>query len=51
MHNAPDFGYDDEGAELTRRLAPKGKDWMWDRDSSGREVVTIIPAPTEGTAS
>lgn len=29
IEKAPDFGYDDEAYELSRRLKAKGKTWRW----------------------
>lgn len=29
MEKAPDFGYDDEAYELSRRLKAMGKTWRW----------------------
>lgn len=30
IEKAPDFGYDDEEIELSRRLRAEGKTWKWD---------------------
>lgn len=46
IDNAPDFGYDDEAAELNRRLRPNHQEWIWARDDHGRERVTIVTCIT-----
>lgn len=33
IERAPDFGYDDEAVELTRRLRAEGKAWRWASDT------------------
>lgn len=41
MNAAPDFGYDDEADELTRRLAPD-RDWRWSGTHPPRvEIVSV----------
>ena len=42
IEGAPDFGYDDEEYELTRRLKLKGMSWRWNRKTP-REKVEIVP--------
>lgn len=39
MEAAPDFGYDDEEYELSRRLGAVGLEWMW----QGGKVITYKP--------
>lgn len=46
MDQAPDFGYDDEAAELTRRLQATSREWAWTRDQHGRERVTVLTVAT-----
>lgn len=47
METAPDFGYDDEEFELSRRLALVGMAWKWSQ-KYGRDVVVIYdPEPEE----
>ena len=41
MNRAPDFGYDDEAVELTRRLEPTGRAWRWTQTTPPR--VEIYP--------
>ena len=41
INRAPDFGYDDEAAELTKVLAKYGKAWKWGRDAYYNEVVEV----------
>jgi hypothetical protein len=47
MNCAPDFAYDDEEVELTRRLEPIGRDWRWTQTAPPRvEIYTVTePAP------
>ena len=40
MNKAPDFGYDDEEVELTRRLKLGGLAWRW-ADINGKERVEV----------
>ncbi|QWY81389.1 hypothetical protein SEA_RIZWANA_92 [Arthrobacter phage Rizwana] len=40
INAAPDFGYDDESAELNELLAAQGKGWKWS-DDFFRPVVVI----------
>ena len=35
IETAPDFGYDDEEVELSRRLAQKNKAWKWGKFCPG----------------
>ena len=47
MNRAPDFGYDDEEVELTRRLKLGGLAWRW-ATVDGRERVEVYkPEPTD----
>lgn len=39
MENAPDFGYDDEEVELSRRLKLGGLAWRWSNDMFNPKVV------------
>lgn len=39
MESAPDFGYDDEAYELSRRLAVNNKTWQWGEDNK----VKVVP--------
>lgn len=49
MENAPDFGYDDESYELTRRLAINGLSWRW-KQIQGKERVDIYKTEGGGDA-
>ena len=40
METAPDFGYDDEEVELSRRLKDQGMAWKWSEDFSNPTVET-----------
>lgn len=33
IERAPDFGYDDEGLELSRLLALEGRYWKWNNQN------------------
>ncbi len=46
MENAPDFGYDDEERELSRRLALGGLAWRWSGDFYNPTVVVYRPEVT-----
>ncbi|MFC5937539.1 MULTISPECIES: hypothetical protein [Mycobacterium avium complex (MAC)] len=46
INRAPDFGYDDEAIELSRRLHERGRDWRWARNSHGHDVVEIFDMAT-----
>lgn len=39
MERAPDFGYDDEQIELSRRLREQGKTWRWTQDFHNPRIV------------
>lgn len=46
MERAPDFGYDDEAAELSRLLSARGLRWRWTVGAGGREFVDVwAPLP------
>jgi hypothetical protein len=47
MNRAPDFGYDDEEEELSRRLAATGQTWRWSDAEPPR--VEIYDAATINT--
>lgn len=42
---APDFGWDDEGVELKRRLEPRGQGWRW-LETPGRPKFEVIDTRT-----
>lgn len=39
MERAPDFGYDDEQVELSRRLREQGKTWRWSDSFTKPQVI------------
>lgn len=42
INRAPDFGYDDEAAELRARLKRNGQGWRWTRHEPQRvEIYTL----------
>lgn len=43
MNSAPDFGYDDEAVELTRRLGAEGRDWRWSGSYTSPRVEIYSP--------
>lgn len=43
MNRAPDFGYDDEEVELTRRLKLGGLAWRWSQDMFNPRVEVYRP--------
>ena len=43
MENAPDFGYDDEEVELSRRLKLGGLAWKWSSDLFNPKVEVYKP--------
>ena len=46
MEAAPDFGYDDEEVELSRRLKLGGLAWRWSNDMFNPRVEIYEPEPT-----
>lgn len=46
MNHAPDFGYDDEEVELTRRLKLGGLAWRW-AQLNGKDVVEVYQPEAE----
>ena len=47
IERAPDFGYDDEAYELSRRLSLVGMAWKWSQKYGRDVVVTYTPEPLE----
>ena len=47
METAPDFGYDDEEVELTRRLKLGGLAWRWSNDLFNPKVQVYKPEEGE----
>jgi len=43
INRAEDFGYDDEGLELTRRARLMGKAWRWAQNNGRDQVVLYTP--------
>ena len=48
MNRAPDFGYDDEAVELTRRLKLGGAAWRWSADFFNPKIEIYQTEPQAG---